>query len=643
MPISEAKSTLIQENILNLFNQVVQLKKDFRSLSRKELMISIYNSLDDKHEFNESVRIKLQQALQSVKPGVLDPNLVLSDGPFKGNTITWLSAYIAASGCSFPQQERAGLLGYPFFLRRLHELSHISGLNLSAASETTTSQLSALWLAVYADLRDLKHGYEWFTEFLVEKLNGEQLARLNVNAMGRADGIGCSVLAMMIKEDYASKDTPDYIHKLLAKVSPLKYPQFYDFNKKVIDKENMGMTTLCLAAQAEASAVKRDVPVSEKSAFVSIMKKADINNLDLNAPIIVGKNKGKTALWYAAYIATGQIYEGFDVIVEKADIDTLNLNAKAEDPKDDDANSSVLWLASFAFVNYRHGYPILTILRNRTDLSTLDFNNCPTTDKDGDKGKTVLWQCALAALNGQPGDDEALLIILSNSANLALDYGAKPVSGEYANYSVSSLIIQLAKEGNVMPLIKMLQDKNRPQDIKQQITPSIYATLCVMLRELSLDRDDLPDFNSLHGFLLQENMSDALLNEVVPCGEFIGQTVFMQVLELALDGYPQLLEKALAKGSKTLHGRESQLGPICDKLLSLKKMCQFQDIDSKQAQSMLAAYLSDRSTVEDYVKMEDSVQGLLVSFEKLQLQADANNLMASFDGKLKYTRSRWEP
>ncbi|MGD9592744.1 MAG: hypothetical protein AB7V32_09510, partial [Candidatus Berkiella sp.] len=316
----------------------------------------------------------------------------------------------------------------------------------------------------------------------------------------------------------------------------------------------------------------------------------------------------------------------------------------------------------------------LTILKKIKDISTLDFNNSPTTNKDGDKGKTVLWQCALAALNGKPGDDEALLIILNNSAKLTLDYSAKAVSGDYANQSVSDLIIQLAKEGNIMPLLKMLQDKNRPHHVEQQITPAIYAMMCVKLRELSLKRKYLFDFVSLFGVLLSVELSAGILNEVVPYGKFKGQTVFMQVLELALDGYPQLLDKALKEGSGEYLGRLRHVDPIYSMLAKIRNLCGIasmkghnpdpmstlswyisdqghvkedtkmkeEDLDTlPQAESILTGFLSDRSQVQEYENMIDSVHSLLVQFDNLRLQADAQKLTASFDGKLKYTPSRW--
>ncbi|MGD9592094.1 MAG: hypothetical protein AB7V32_06205, partial [Candidatus Berkiella sp.] len=110
MPSPQERSKSKQEEILALFNKVVQPKPDYKTLNHKDLTISIYNCLDEKHEFNDKVRVELQTKLQKLKRGELDPNLKLTEGPFKGSTITWICAYIAASECSFPQPEREGLL-----------------------------------------------------------------------------------------------------------------------------------------------------------------------------------------------------------------------------------------------------------------------------------------------------------------------------------------------------------------------------------------------------------------------------------------------------------------------------------------------------------------------------------------------------
>ncbi len=670
---AKSKSTQ-QELVLSLFNQVVQPKRDFNSLTPLEKMGAIYSSLDHAHELNESIRVKLQVELERIRPNEFDPNQILTDGPLKGSTIAWVSAYIAASECSFPAAARANSQGYPYFLSRIINLAPFSVLDLSVSFKATQLKVSALWLSIFADIRELRNNSDWFTENLLKKLNSEQLRKLDVNAMGFTDnGIACSVLALLIKQDYLSRHSPDYVHELLNKVPPLDHPTFYNFNKNVLDKANFGMTTLCFAGQMEADLVKKDKTVSHKSAFLAIVEatKTNIHTLDFNARIRAGKNKGKSALWYAAYAGTGQIYDTFDMIVENADLDRLDFNAKAEDPNDDDANSSVLWLASFSLVNYRHGHPLLTILRKRTDLSTLDFNNCPTTDKDGDKGKTVLWQCALAALNGMKGDDEALLIILNSSARLKLDYSAKAESGDYANHSVSDLIIQLAKEGNVMPLIKMLQDPNRSPLIEQQITPLLFASMCAKLIELSLDDTQFLDFISLYGILLSLHLSAAHLNEIVPFGECKGQTVLMQLLELALFGYPQLLDKAFKVVNPSLIGEKHLISPTLGMLVKLKKMCHIATVfdhdteplgtlswflsdrgciqeDHKianidalpQAESILSGYLSDRSSAQDYFGITDDVNALLVKFRELKLQSDEEQKQ-SIDATLKFTRGRW--
>ena len=640
MPNNGAKSKLSQqEKILNLFNKLVVPKQDLNSLEPVKRAAAIYGLLDEQHMFDDPIRIQLQNELGRIKPGEFDPNQVLTDGPLKGSTITWVCAYIAASQCSFPQ-DNSSKLGYSYFLNRIITISKITGVDLTASFKATTLRVSALWLTIYSDIRNLKITEAWFTHLIISELKSEQLRKLNINTLGKGDdNIAFSVLAMWIKADYYTKESYDFIHNLLKKVSPLDFPDFYNFNQAVLDSANMGMTTLCFAAQLEADAVKKDIPISERSAFFSILNGANIQTLDLNARIRSGINKGKSPLWYAAYIATTQVFENLDTIIEKSDLDLLDFNAKAEDAGDDDANASVLWLASFALVNYRHGYPLLTILRRRKDLSTLDFNNCPTSNKDGEKGKSVFWQCARAALNGKKGDDEALLIILNNREKLKLDYTAKAESGLYANKTVSDLIIKLAQKGNVWPLVKMLQDDNRPAGIEREISPLIWANMCSQLKTLSLEDDDSDDFKNLQEAMFRLNIRADHLSANVPCGEFTGQTALMILIDLALAGFPKLLMQALQSVDIT-HILNTELKSETRLLLfELKRQCAVAAMEQHDDNiTILNQFLSGKGhSAQDYVQMLGNVDTLLKQFSAFRFTSDVESVQQEFDEKLKFT------
>lgn len=633
--------SITSDKIIALFNKLIEPKPDIKSLNLKSLA-AIYGTLDERHSFNEAARLELQDELDKVKIGEFNPNQVLTDGPFKGSTITWVCAYIAASNCEFIQA-KSKMKGYSYFLTRIITLTDIVKLDFTASFKAINLELSALWLTIYSDLRNAKLTKFWFTRGILEQFPVKELSKLNINALGKGDdNIAISVLGQLIKADYIFEDSGDFIDFLLKKVSALRYPDFYNFNQPVLDSANMGMTTLCFAAQLEADAVKNDIPISERSSLLSILKQENIQRLDLNARIRSGLNKGKSPLWYAAYVATAQVFENLDTIIEKGDLDLLDFNAKAEDASDDDANSSALWLTSFLLVNNRHGFPILTILRNRKDISGLDFNNCPTSNKDGDKGKTVFWQCALAALEGKDGDDEALLIILNNSQKLSLDYTAKAESGPYANQDVSDLILQLAQKGNVWPLVKMLQDNNRPHEIEQKISPTIWVIMCSKLKELSLDDEDderYKDFEMLQEVLLRQQIGAEHLSTIVPSGVFKGQTALMVLIDLALAGLPLLLKHALTSVD-IAHILNTELKSETRLLLlELKRQCVVALMaQHDQNMMILSQFLSGRGhAVQDYVEISENVDALLKQFSALKIKPDDESVKQVFDGKLKFT------
>lgn len=643
MPITgvNAKPSL-QNEILALFNQLVRPKRKLSELKPHEQIYSALLALDEKHEINDPIRVQLQKKLELMKNGALDVNQVLTDGPLKGCTIAWVCAYFAASNCSLPSESNT--TGYSYLLNRITDLVDIRSIDFTVTFKPTTLNTSALWLAVYGDLKSIADRNEWFSSHLLNALKSEELKTLDVNGWGKDDeNINCSALALLIKADYAlyrkyqGDSNDDYVHTLVSKVSPTDNPGYYNFNQKVIDKTNIGMTTLCLAGQLEADLVKDDGVISENSPFISILRAADQQQLDVNVRIANGKNKGKTPLWYAAYIATAQVYDALDLIIDKCDIDAIDCNAKAEDPNDDDANVSVLWLASFTLVNYRSGFSILTILRHRKDLTTLDFNNCATSDKDGDKGKTVLWNCALAALNGNP---EALTIILENSEKLNLDYTAKAVSGPFKDKSVSDLILQMAQNGNVMPLILMLKDKNCPFSKLLQIPPTVWANLCAKLRELSLeDEENAPLIEMFQETMSHLHMSAAHLSATVSTGEFKNQTALEQLLMLAYAGYPRLLNLALKAVNSALTFDPAMLNfKMHGVLLELRKMCTTAT-QVASPQTLLGAFLSGTSYSQDYGEMTENMNTLLNQFGSFKIQSDNQRTTPEAD-KLKYTPAK---
>ncbi|MGE3318430.1 MAG: hypothetical protein AB7I18_03965 [Candidatus Berkiella sp.] len=527
-----------QQDIIGLFNRLIVKTASLTGVQRLQRALSAEQStIDDEHEIDEKVRLVLEIRLETIPDGSLDASALLTEGPFKGKSLLWVAAYIGASRYSCYLETNELVEGYRYFLGQLLPKAVPKTIQFNVAFKHNRFNVSTLWLALYAHLKSQNKDDEWIFDYLLENFTTEELLELDFNELLQdQNGIALSALALVIQADIDIAENHKRNHKdqtssLLRKISPLQHPEFFNFNAYVVDRDNLGMTALCLAAKGDADNIYKTT-ISGNSPFISILELADVKALNFKAKILKGKNKGKTPFWYATFMLEKDP-ACYNLITENVDIEQLDFNDKAEDPNDKSANKSALWYVSHHYAEVTKSRHVEDIFKKVKALNTLDYNNQPTRPKDPNLGKSVLWNLGKAALEGKP---RAFTTALAQGMVCDLNYAARAHSGEHADKSVLGFALALAMKGNFKPLKLILRNiKNYPLN-PAAIGPFEFEMLCHLAKD--------HHFYPLEVLLPCTTITPELLNRRVSIDKS-GKTVAFLLIELAWAGFPQFLKMAL--------------------------------------------------------------------------------------------------
>ncbi len=531
-----------QREIIELFNRLVKKSPALTAAAKLKKLFSSKNGessrIDDDHEVNDFIRIDLERKFKSIPNHCLDASALLTEGPFKGMSLLWVSSYIAASTYSFLDEKGELNQGYSYLLGRLIDKSMPSTICFDTAFTLNGKTVSTLWLAMYAHLKSLSKDGMWILHELLKILRAEDLLRLDFNTLStKDDGVALSPLALLIEADSAvvthKISHRDFVHKLLKVIPPRKHPGFFNLNAPVLSREALGMTTLCLAAKSDAELIQQNT-ISEDSPFITILRSADLTTLNFKTRILVGHDKGKTPLWYAASMLEDD-EEPLDLILENTHFDQLDFNDKPTESKDRHANKNVLWFVSQHYATKKTSKHLETIFSKANDLAVFDFNNAPSSPKDKHAGQTILWNLGEAALQGK-GKTQPFIRVLKHGKQTSLDYGARAHQGTNSDKSVLGIALALAMKGSFNALDIILQNIQ----IFGINTEAIQGFELEMLCHLAKRNHFYP----LEILLSHIKFTPVLLNRDDSI-EASGKNVLFMLIELAWYGYPHFLKVAL--------------------------------------------------------------------------------------------------
>lgn len=531
-----------QQEILELFNSLVKKSPPLTAAAKLKKLLSSENGessrIDDDHELNDFIRNDLERKFKSIPNHCLDASALLTDGPFKGMSLLWVTCYIAASTYSFLDEKDELNRGYSYLLGRLIDKSIPSTICFDTAFILNGKTLSTLWLAMYAHLKSLSKDRMWILHELLKIIPTDDLLRLDFNTLStKDDGVALSPLALLIEADSElvrhKISHRDFVHKLLKVIPPRKHPGFFNFNTPVLSKEALGMTTLCLAARSDAELIRHNT-ISEHSPFITILRSADLTTLNFKARILVGHDKGKTSLWYAASMLEDD-EEPLDLILEKAHFEQLDFNDKPTESKDRHANKNVLWFVSQHYATKVTSKHLETIFSKANDLSGFDFNNAPSSPKDKHAGQTILWNLGEAALQSK-GKAKPFIRVLKHGKQTSLDYGARARQGTNSDKSVLGFALALAMKGSFKALDIILQNIQNFGINSEAIQGFELEMLCHLAKRNHL--------YPLEILLPHIKFTPALLNRDDSI-EASGKNTLFMLIELAWYGYPHFLKEAL--------------------------------------------------------------------------------------------------
>jgi len=626
-----------QQDIIDLFNRLI-IKS--APVTGHKALVALLNdecsAIDSEHQLNEKVRVVLEKRLESIPDESIDASALLTEGPFKGKSLLWVCAYIAASIYGYHTEDDTYIEGYRYILGKLFDKAIPATLQFNTSFTLNTTAISTIWLTMYAHLKSLNNDDDWIFDYLLKNLSQDDLLKLNLNDLEiDHERNGVSALGLLIKADNRITQNKkathrNYVHRLLTKVSPIMHPQFYNFNGYVVDRENLGMTTLCLAARGDADHIRRTA-ISEHSPFISILRTADITQLNFKAKILKGPNKGKSPFWYAACMLDED--EGcYQLIDENADFSQLDFNDKAEDPTDKDANKSALWFVSHDYAENSESHYVETVFRQVKNLTQLDYNNSPANSKDPNRGKTVLWNLGKAALNGRP---KPFTIALNQGNYCDHNYAARACSDEHADKSVLGFALALALKGNLKPLNIILRNIKKFKLNPEAIGPFELEMLCHLAKNNHL--------YPLEILLPTVKMTPQLLNRVSTVDKSDKSICFL-LIELAWAGYPQFLKMALKDincdelvWSKRLKTAQTQ--SIMKEMsmivrdVSRHEMPIFREFISSSQEDLIEQLAqlrldgSSKADISDYQDLTEPLARLTAKFEQLKLSAPKNAQM----------------
>lgn len=534
----EIPSNPDQQDILNLFNRLVVNRAPLTGRQAlKALLSAEQKSIDDEYELDNKVRTTLEERLLAIPDSSLDASALLTEGPFKGKSILWVAAYIGASSYICYAEDDTLIEGYRYILGKVIDKASPETLQFNSAFTHKNYTISTLWLILYAHLKSFNNDEIWILDHLLDNVSEEDFLKLNFNELFiDQDRVALSPLALVIKSDnFITADKKrkhlDQTKKLLNKVSPRRHPDFFNFNALVLDSEHLGMTTLCLAAKADAEYLHK-TKISNNSPFISILRKSDLGKLDFKAKIRKGPHKGKSAFWYAASMLE-QDESCYSLIEENADFIQLDFNDKAEDPADKDANKSALWFVSYDYAEHDNSKYPENVFQRVKNLTSLDYNNAPTNPNDPHLGKTILWNLGKAALSGKP---KPFTTALKQGVFYDHNYAARACNGEHADKSVLGFALALAIKGNFKPLNLILRNIKNFKLNPDAIGPYELEMLCHLAKNNYL--------YPLEVLLPTVKITPQLLNRVSTIDNS-GKSICFFLIELAWAGYPQFLRMAL--------------------------------------------------------------------------------------------------
>lgn len=534
---NQSKNAELQRDILDLFNRLIKRKAaQNRAQLFARILSDVSNDIDDEHEIDENVRIALEKKFNKIPANTLDASQLLTDGPFKGMSLLWVTCYIGASRYTFFDEDGVLSEGYSYLLSQLLDKSMSNTVRYTTEFKFNNRTISAFWLVIYAHLKTLSKNGMWIFDEIVDSMSDADLRQQNFNVLSHKDDrVALSPLAMLIEADVAvarsNFPNRDFVHTLLNKVRPKHNPGFFDFNAPVLDMKALGMTTLCFAAKGDADLIKSS-DISYKSPFIAILQTADPATLNFKAKIRKGPDQGKTPLWYAAFMLAENDEECITHILDNVSFAQLDLNDQPENPDDKHAAISALWFVAHHYARHHVSSHIETLFAKCQDLSKFDFNSTPKNVKDLHAGKSVLWNLGEAAFNGK---SRPFIRALKIGKTTNLNYGARAVNGPNYDKSVLGFALALAMTGNFKALDLILENIKTYELSADAIQGYELEMLCELAK-----RNCLYPLEVLLPFI---KMEPAFLNRETTSRP--GINVLYLLVELAWFGYPHFLKNAL--------------------------------------------------------------------------------------------------